>query len=52
MAAAFDYVVRARTFGDGTSVATSKRSENRFDSSPSQGDEPGSVVRSRRAVPG
>ncbi|HNI34878.1 MAG TPA: OsmC family protein [Microthrixaceae bacterium] len=39
MTAAPDYVVRANTLGDGTSVATSKRSEVRFDSSPTQGDE-------------
>lgn len=33
------YLVRARTVGDGTSVAESKQSEIRFDSSPRQGDE-------------
>ena len=33
------YTVRAETRGDGTSVATVKRTEIRFDSSPDQGDE-------------
>jgi uncharacterized OsmC-like protein len=33
------YSVRAETRGDGTSVATVKRTEIAFDSSPNQGDE-------------